>query len=125
MNWEMLRLAADHIENDPNAFDMEIFGFRRGCGAVGCVAGHIVWANDPHEFMGLIIDDEDGMNRIEPRAYELLGICDMKGYHLFYGGSFSLGVFNRNKAKVPDALRWMVDNQRIDWPAAAKAVGFE
>jgi len=120
INWEMIRAAADHIEKELSAFDMSDFGSTRGCGTVGCVAGHMVWANDPEEFATLV-GDARLQPRIETRAYQLLGVED---YHLFYGGNLSFEYINENKTKVPAALRWMAANERIDWSAAAEVAGF-
>lgn len=130
MNWEMLRLAADHIEKDPSSFDMDHFGFAFGCGTVSCcgtvacLAGHIVWANDPDEFESLVNGGRS--YRIEERACELLGIeIDPSDfYDLFYGGDLSFDCFNHNKNKVPAAIRWMADTHTASWEAAAEAVGF-
>ena len=119
MNWDMLRLAADHIEKDLNTFEMDDFGHFDSCGTVGCVGGHIVWANDPDEFAKLI-----GYGDIEGRATQLLDTDEGISGSLFYGGPLQFQYINDNKDKVPAALRWMADNKVIDWVAASNAVGF-
>jgi len=120
INWELFRLAADHIEKDFESFDMRTFGYNTHCGTIACFAGHVVWANDPDEFLRLV-QNEDG-NGIEAKAKKLLRTTNPD---LFYGGDLLFDQIRANKAKVPAALRWMADNRSTNWRAAAVSVGFE
>jgi len=124
MKWELLRLAAEHIERDFRTFDIEVYGQRTACGTVACVAGHILWASDPQGFFDAIKGIGDD---VEDRATALLAPDDRSQhedilYYLFLAHPLDFDEINQKKRLVPSALRWMADNRSFDWRAAFEAV---
>lgn len=132
-NWELLRQVADNIK--PDNFDMRVFSKRTECGTVACVAGHTVWIAKPDKFQRYIITGNKGSPSILALAEDELELTNEESSELFYGdgynnrfnyddGNDSMKLISKNRDLVPNALRWMADNQIIDWYLASEAVGF-
>ncbi len=148
MYTDKLRQVADAIENHAKLgvkFDMDVFlepvsTIAHTCGTVGCIGGFTLLELDPeraeyevNSFKGYVAPKPEwlypsgGMklSRSE-RAGELLGLTYVQAKHLFFGTDtkVTFELINYNAARVPEALRWMADNQVISWDGAVTAAGF-
>jgi hypothetical protein len=123
-NWNLLRKVADRIERE-NRFDMSTYGYQDECGTVACTAGHIVWMLYPEEFEEKI-KWSIGMDWVFVTACEELDI-DVETADDFFVPTDRIAIpqINYNKNLVPAALRWMADNECLDWNKAGPAVGFK
>jgi hypothetical protein len=125
MNTELIRRVADRIEQMPSTFDMTTFAEVNSCGTIACVAGHVVWMEDPVFFNEWTNGSPLGtVETIGRRAQKLLEIS----YHerdQFFAPNGLLEQINEHRNKVPAMLRWMADNDYLHWPSAANAVGVE
>ncbi len=131
MNKERLLQVADAIEREEIAkFDMGTWYSRPSdafkaeypkCETTGCVAG----------FAMLMFGDGDYSSMHQFPA-KLLEVPEDVAYELFYAGSvatdddsgFTVISANRDYTQaVPEALRWMVANDTINWRDALTAIG--
>jgi hypothetical protein len=130
VNWTELSRMADRIESD-NRFNMSTYGGSAHgddlCGAVACLAGHIVWANSEETFKQFL-QAQYKFDVEFPHMFEIargiLNIDTEAASHLFVPHVMVIRDINKNKELVPAAIRWMVDNKCLRWDKAGDAVGF-
>lgn len=122
-NWNILREVAEHIK--PDNFDMRIFAGKVDCKTIACIAGHVVWIKHPAKFKRILLTGR--INRITVLAREELDITEDDSDKLFFAlnSGIPLYMISKNSHLVPDALRWMIKNEKISWDEALKAVGFK
>lgn len=133
MNKEMILKVADAIEADQKnaktaklVFDMENWGLETECGTVACVAGYCIALEVPNLFSKVAklrpgvsfisggIAQEDFPSAVAKR---LMGLETNEADDLFTPFGM-IGTINRNASLVPDALRWMALNEKINWEEA-------
>ena len=126
---EWLLRAADFIEKNPERFDMNMW-----CGTSCCVAGTIMFLADKTLKEGSVREtvfpmlfgkdlpmyesDREGewaTTTPEELLYE----------NLFVPPGVSLYAINEHRLRVPEILRWMVENEHYDWRSAARALHIE
>lgn len=113
-----LERAADHIEANIKAFDMEDWARKTACGTVACFAGHIVWANNPEAFVKAV--ESGDTYGIQYLAADMLGIM-ARHAKVFHSNDW----VTDNRELVPAAIRWMAEHDILDWQVAGQAVGFK
>lgn len=135
MNKTRTYAVADAIEKDNQHFNMDAFyGGPAGwelngeevpvdledvhkCGTAMCVGG---WAH--------FLFKDKAPKSIDHQDYEsvaewALGLDPVRGSDLFYAAGVGFKNINSLKAYVPAALRWMADNNNVNWRMALLAVG--
>ena len=122
MNTELLRRIADAIESQSVGSRkvglnmLHWHGQYHACGTSACVAGYTELIETGQASISIDVGE---------RARVSLALSQDQAHELFYGEDLAkeLGVglitaqerINASEHLVPDALRWMADNETIDW----------
>lgn len=112
MNAEKLRRIADEIEKHPEQFDMG--DYFSNCGTVMCIAGWAIFLYKPSKI-------KMGNHRLYGDiAGEILELTESELGDLFFTFStyYEGEVQDVNGTNAPRCLRWMADNEKIDWAQA-------
>lgn len=117
MNKERILAIADAIEKEPKNFDMGIYH----CGSTACIAGHavILFGRPKVKYDGIdwFTDGQKLLDLTEEEASELF-----LGEELEYkANNLAFHYIMERETGVPAALRWMVENDKIDWKDALDA----
>lgn len=131
MNTKRLLEIAAHIEAEPDSFAMD--EILNPCGTVGCIMGQ-----------ALMLFEPDAARRSSVvciahlRARDLLDLTEREANELFYARSCDTTDDEGEHYKdgydviqadylplVPDAIRWMVRENKINWRDALDAVTAE
>lgn len=106
-------------------YDEESQDFHK-CGTLACVAGFALllfakplYGKNPHDLGGHQAADILGLDNTQR---DELFYCD-RSYHDPIDHFVNFEIIHKHEEFVPDALRWMADNDCIDWDQAMAAVG--
>ena len=111
---EMYRVA-DAIEKGikDTTFNMNHVIYKEHpCGTQACIAGHVILMNN------LTVDKNIDV------VGELLGLEYEQYDELFFAWSATtkFSEINNNKKHVPAVIRWMADNEEINWDKAIASI---
>src|SRR6266536_3034392 len=105
VNWDLLRRTADSIEAGKIGFDMTEWLIDTPAGPAADVAGHVVAVADPDYFLAVLADAPAPLS-IRARAASALHLSDDQLAREFLNPRSLLLSINRNRQRVPAALRW-------------------
>lgn len=133
MNKEAMYKVADTIEKHSavalNMYDWiaqrPVYPDEHHCGTAACIAGFTLLALDPKRFMeaqsnvnmlGQTVED------VMTPAGALLGLDPFEAGDLFVP-EINFMRINEHRDEVPAILRWMADNDKVDWHRAIEETG--
>lgn len=145
MNKQKMLAVADAIEREVLEFDMTTWGVKTECGTAACVAGHACFLSETYgaDYVGTrfagVNDHINMTHSVFGAAQEELELTRHEAEELFrcsrFKGSYivpkldiwgsnaeAFDYINEHRDLVPDAIRWMVLNERVDWERAFNAV---
>lgn len=120
MNKERMYAVAEAIEKEQIAkFDMCDFVIKKHtCRTAACVCGFAAILEYPENTTDIIYEKHNGFMHFGMNYFD---ITDLEADELFVPAS--IGYVNANYQHVPNALRWMADNNIINWNKAFIGIG--